>query len=78
MAFTREDFGVRPPKVGVKHSALPIATRQRAPETFSARLASTTNEHTNDLSGCSVQSQPDPLLVPFRAYKRPDLVALDA
>ncbi len=78
MAFSRKDFGVRLPEVGVEHSALPIDTGKRAPETFSARLASTTNEHTDDLSGCGVQCQPDPLFVPFRAYKRPDLIALDA
>lgn len=78
IAFSREHLGVRLSEVGVEHSALPIDTQQRAPETFSARLASTADEYTDNLRGCGVQRQPDPLFALFRSYKRLALIALDA
>ena len=51
MALAREDLSVRFPEVSVEDGALPVSSRQRVPKALCTRLASTADEHADDLSG---------------------------
>jgi hypothetical protein len=77
MPCRREYSRVCLPAVGIAHRTLTLDCRQGRPEcTGSGRIACA-DCHPDNLPACTVKCQPNPLLLPFIADKRPQLVALD-
>jgi hypothetical protein len=77
MAFRRQDHGVRIPRIALRHRTLAVDWRQRRPPLLSCRLLTGTYRDSHDFTGVAVAGQPDPLLIPCVANKRPHLVARD-
>jgi hypothetical protein len=62
------------PKITVTDRALPIDRWQRTPQGTGTVAATITDMHPNNLTGISIDGEPNPLLVPFFADKRPGLI----
>lgn len=65
---------IRGPKIGVDHGTLAIQRWERFPEFLGSRLIPLPNRDTDNLTGVSIQGQPQPLLVRFFLDKRPTFV----
>jgi hypothetical protein len=77
MAFRRQDRGICIPKITLRHRTLVVDWRQRRLQLLRCRLVTGTNRNSHDFTGVAVAGQPDSLLIPVVANKRPHLVTRD-
>ena len=77
MAVAGQDRCVSFPLIGVNHSTLAIHTGHRFPQPPCRIPRAVADIAPDNLTGCDIQRQPDPLLVALMIDERPQLIHLD-
>jgi hypothetical protein len=74
MSLARQHRFISFPAVAITDSTLTINGRQGLPERSSSCSGAIADMHPHNLTGVSIDGEPNPLLIPFMADKRPSLI----